>query len=243
VVRTRLDSVISDKNLKVYTHHGKYDLHVLIRHGFSPRDITFDTMIAAYLLGESKIGLKDLSFTKLGVQMTEISELIGTGRQQATMDTVDVQLAYPYACGDVEATFSLVAPFRMQLEKRNQLSLLSDIELPLTSVLIEMERAGIEQATRQHPFRGARPAFRPQDQDRLLGRFRGPRGAARPAPDRAARPRTPYAVKTQVNVCRRPASGCQSGDLTRPHIVQPDDRGNRAVVVGEPELAEHPHPH
>jgi DNA polymerase-1 len=143
VVRTRLDSVISDKNLKVYTHHGKYDLHVLIRHGFSPRDITFDTMIAAYLLGESKIGLKDLSFTKLGVQMTEISELIGTGRQQATMDTVDVQLAYPYACGDVEATFSLVAPFRTQLEKRNQLSLLSDIELPLTSVLIEMERAGI----------------------------------------------------------------------------------------------------
>jgi DNA polymerase-1 len=143
LVRSKLDPVIANPDIAMYTHHGKYDLHVMIRHGFSPRAITFDTMVAAYLLGESKIGLKDLSFIKLGIQMTEISELIGTGRLQATMDTVDVELAAPYACGDVESTFSLVAPLRTQLEKRDQMPLLETIELPLASVLIEMERAGI----------------------------------------------------------------------------------------------------
>jgi DNA polymerase-1 len=75
--------------------------------------------------------------------MTEISELIGTGRVQATMDTVDIDRAAPYACGDVEATYALVEPLRTQLEKRDQVTLATDIEFPLNDVIIDMERTGI----------------------------------------------------------------------------------------------------
>lgn len=143
LVRERLDPAIADERVKVYTHHGKYDYHVLLRHGYSNRAIAFDTMIAAYLLGENSVRLKDLSFNRLGIQQTEISELIGKGRTQITMDKVDLKLAGPYACGDVECTFALVEPLRGDLEKRKQISLLEDIELPLVTILIEMERAGI----------------------------------------------------------------------------------------------------
>lgn len=143
VVRSSLDPVISDESLKVYTHHGKYDYHLLLRHGYTERQITFDTMIAAYLLGETSIRLKDLSFNRLGVQQTEITELIGTGRTQITMAKVDFQNAAPYACGDVQCTFGLVDPLRADLEARKQLHLLNDIELPLASILIDMERTGI----------------------------------------------------------------------------------------------------
>lgn len=143
LVREKLDPVIADPSLKIVTHHGKYDEHVLIRHGFHPGPISFDTMIAAYLLGDHSIRLKDLSFNRLGIEMTEIAELIGTGKNQATMDTVALDLAAPYACGDVESTFALVSPLKAGLEERSQLSLLQDIELPLVSVLIDMERGGI----------------------------------------------------------------------------------------------------
>ncbi len=143
LVRERLDPVIADPGVAVYTHHGKYDYHVLSRHGFTLRDVTFDTMIAAYLLGESSIRLKDLAFTRLGIEMTEISELIGTGKNQATMDTVEIALAAPYACGDVESTFALVDVFKPIIEERGQLDLLQDLELPLTTVLIGMEQAGV----------------------------------------------------------------------------------------------------
>src|SRR5699024_2276864 len=51
--------------------------------------------------------------------------------------------AAPYACADVECTFGLVAPLTADLEKRQQLPLLTDMELPLTSILIDIERAGI----------------------------------------------------------------------------------------------------
>ncbi|MGI8486449.1 MAG: DNA polymerase I, partial [Thermomicrobiales bacterium] len=143
LVRDRLNPVLADDAIKKYTHHGKYDYHVLIRHGFTPGPLAFDTMIAAYLLGDSSIRLKDLSFNRLGIEMTEITELIGTGKNQATMDTVQIDLAAPYACGDVESTFGLVAPLAAALEERQQTDLLATIELPLVSVLIDMERSGI----------------------------------------------------------------------------------------------------
>ncbi|MGI8642931.1 MAG: DNA polymerase I, partial [Thermomicrobiales bacterium] len=142
-VRAALNPLLTDPDIDIYTHHGKYDLDVLQRHGFDAGRITFDTMIAAYLLGESSIRLKDLAFRRLGYQMTEISELIGTGKKQLTMDHVAVEDAAPYACGDVEATFSLVAPLRQAVEEREQLPLLQEIELPLVPVLIAMEQAGI----------------------------------------------------------------------------------------------------
>jgi DNA polymerase-1 len=143
LVRERLDPVIADSAVAVYTHHGKYDFHVLTRHGYASRQITFDTMIAAYVLGDSSIRLKDLAFTRLGIEMTEISELIGTGKNQATMDTVAIDVAAPYACGDVESTFRLVAPLKTQIVERDQLDLLKSIEFPLISVLIRMEQAGV----------------------------------------------------------------------------------------------------
>lgn len=143
LVRERLTPVLADPKTTIYTHHGKYDYHVLLRHGFTLAPIAFDTMIAAYLLGDSSIRLKDLSFTRLGIEMTEITELIGTGKNQATMDTVDIDLAAPYACGDVESTFGLVEPLAAALAEREQTSLLETIELPLVSVLIDMERSGI----------------------------------------------------------------------------------------------------
>ncbi len=142
-VREALDPVIASDDVKVYTHHGKYDLQVLIRHGYSDQPISFDTMIAAYLLGENSMRLKDLSFNRLGIQQSEISELIGTGRNQKTMDTVSIELAAPYAMADVECTFALVDQLRKELEDRSQMELNESIELPLVNVLMHMERCGI----------------------------------------------------------------------------------------------------
>ncbi|HEV2128479.1 MAG TPA: DNA polymerase I, partial [Thermomicrobiales bacterium] len=142
-VRGKLDPALSREGLRLVAHHGKFDLHVLQRHGFTLDRVDFDTMIAAFLIGDSSIRLKDLAFTRLGIQMTEISELIGTGRNQDTMDNVAVELAAPYACADVECTMGLVDPLRKDLEERALLPLFEEIELPLVPVLVGMEKRGI----------------------------------------------------------------------------------------------------
>jgi DNA polymerase-1 len=59
------------------------------------------------------------------------------------MDTVSIDLCAPYACGDVESTYGLVAPLKAQLVDRDQLALLDSLEVPLINVLMRMEAAGI----------------------------------------------------------------------------------------------------
>ena len=138
-----LRPVISDPAIRGYAHHGKYDLHVLSRHGIDVTNLEFDTMIAAYLLGENSVGLKDLAFSRLGIEMTAITALIGTGKNQLSMNMVPVEQVAEYACGDVEATFELVDYYRPLLDEHNQRELFEKIELPLIPVLVDMEATGV----------------------------------------------------------------------------------------------------
>jgi len=143
VIKTKLQPIMSDPDIKIIAHHGKYDLQVLQTAGYHVGKIDFDTMIAAYLLGESSIGLKDLAFTRLGIQMTEISALIGVGKNQLSMNLVDADQAGDYACGDVEATFALMEIFSPLLKENEQEALFNEIEIPLIPVLAAMERTGV----------------------------------------------------------------------------------------------------
>ncbi len=142
VVRDIIGPVLASHS-NVVTHHGKFDVALLQRHGFPDITIRFDTMLAAYLLGENGIGLKDLAFRYLGWEMTPITDLIGTGKSQITMDHVPIDQATTYAGADVEATLRLLPVLKPQLIEREQMSLLEDIELTLVPVLIQMELAGI----------------------------------------------------------------------------------------------------
>lgn len=124
-------------------HNAKYDLMVLRQHGIEVGGTDFDTSLAAFLLNETSVGLKDLAATRLGLQMAPIEQLIGRGRAQKTMAEVPVEDASAYACLDADATLRLYYLFKPALEERGQLGLLETLELPLVPVLADMELAGI----------------------------------------------------------------------------------------------------
>ncbi len=142
-VKAALQPLLVDDALEGYAHHAKYDMAVLERHGYVLTNLGFETMIAAYLLGETSLRLKDLAFTRLGREMTEIVALIGSGRNQLTMDLVDSDEAGDYAAADVEVTFELADLLRPEIDQAGMDHLLYDIEQPLVRVLAEMEKAGI----------------------------------------------------------------------------------------------------
>jgi DNA polymerase-1 len=142
-VRSALAPVLASANTVIYAHNAKYDALVLERAGFPRPRVAFDTMIAAYLLGETSVGLKELAFTWLGLEMQEISSLIGRGRAQITMDQTRIEEAAEYACGDVEATYRLVELLCNQLRDQGLEPLFQEIEMPLVNVLIDMEQAGV----------------------------------------------------------------------------------------------------
>jgi DNA polymerase-1 len=142
-VHEMLAPVLADPELAAYAHHGKYDIAVLERHGHTVGNLAFDTMVAGYLLNQTSLRLKDMAFTRLGIEMTEITALIGTGRNQLTMDKVDSAIAGEYACGDVEATYELTELLNAEIAEQDLGPLLFDIELPLVPVLVDLESVGI----------------------------------------------------------------------------------------------------
>lgn len=124
-------------------HNAKFDYTILLQHGLDTGHIEFDTSVAAFLLNETSVGLKDLAATRLGIDMTPIEKLIGKGRSKITMVDVPIENAAPYACADADMTLRLFHLFGKELKERNQYGLLHDLEMPLVPVLADMELAGI----------------------------------------------------------------------------------------------------
>lgn len=126
-------------------HNLKYDFVILARYGLRVAPLGFDTMIAEWLInpGSRNLGLKNLSWVRLGVKMTDIVELIGTGKQQISMAQVPVKDAAPYAAADAAMVLRLVPMLQNQLEEVHAVDLFNDVEMPLVTVLADMEMAGI----------------------------------------------------------------------------------------------------
>ena len=145
IVVDALRPLLEDGARPKVAHNAKFDLLMLRRLGIEAHGLVFDTMIAAQILGQQAVGLKDLSFNLLGVQMTPITDLIGSGRTQVTFDYVPIERATPYAAADADMTLRLYERFRPQLHDVPRIEKIFDeIEMPLLPVLVEMEWAGIK---------------------------------------------------------------------------------------------------
>ncbi len=145
LVVERLSSILDNPSVNKAAHNGKYDLTVLARHGIAVKSLDFDTMIAAYLLEPSRrgFGLKDLAWSKLGVEMKPITDLIGKGRDQITLAQVSISDAAAYAAADADATLRLVSVLEQRLRQHEQWELFRDVEMPLVRVLMDMEMTGV----------------------------------------------------------------------------------------------------
>ncbi|MBA7709066.1 DNA polymerase I [subsurface metagenome] len=75
--------------------------------------------------------------------MTPISELIGKGKKEITMDEVEIERVTPYACADADIVLRLAEIMEPKLKKKGLESLFHKVEMPLVKVLAEMERDGV----------------------------------------------------------------------------------------------------
>ncbi|MFC1952086.1 DNA polymerase I [Chloroflexota bacterium] len=139
----RIKPLLEDTTRAKLAQNGKYDMTVLAGYGVNVKNLTFDTMVAAYLLGEKSLGLKALSFNKLGIEMTPIAALIGSGAKQISMSMVEIKQAADYACADADMTRRLTGLLETELNQQGLWQLFSEVEMPLVPVLLHMERNGV----------------------------------------------------------------------------------------------------
>jgi len=143
----QLRSVFESDKIAKGGQNIKFDGLMLNQHGIHLKGIQFDTMIAHYLLqpGTRQHNLDYLAQHYLNYQMIPIERLIGEkGKNQKNMADIAVSQVYPYACEDADITFRLKEILEKQLRETNTFGLFETVEMPLVSVLLQMEKNGVK---------------------------------------------------------------------------------------------------
>jgi len=150
-IRPRLNPILADADIKKIGQNIKYDILVLLNAKMPIKGIAFDTMVASYCLDPERRShsMDNLALDLLNYQCIPISELIGKGKNQLTFDMVDTAPAAEYAAEDADITLQLYEYLKPRLEKEPQIKeLFETVEMPLISVLAQMERNGVSLNTR-----------------------------------------------------------------------------------------------
>ncbi len=145
LVLEKLRPILEDPDRTLVGQNIKYDSIVLAQAGITLAGKMMDTMVLSYLLesGERNHSLDELSHRLLDHEMIPISSLIGKGKNQKTMDQVDVALVATYAAEDADATWRILEKLEPIVREQNLWTTYSTVEQPLIQVLARMEMAGV----------------------------------------------------------------------------------------------------
>ena len=142
-VLRRIAPLLENADIGKAAHNANYDVTVLANHGADMRNVEFDTLLAAHLIGKKAIALKALALDYFGHEMTPIADLIGTGRKQVTMAQVPIERVSDYSSADVDFTQRLRGVLEQELDEKGVKGLFERVEMPLVPVLVRMQRNGV----------------------------------------------------------------------------------------------------
>jgi DNA polymerase-1 len=157
-----LKPILEDPSLPKCGHNLKFDAQMLLRVGVRLRGVVFDTMLASLLMDPSAPGhkLDYLAEEKLRYRMIPITDLIGEGDEQTSIDRVPLDKVTTYAAEDTDIALRLYHAFLPRLDEMGMTALVREIESPLAPVIAEMEMNGIvcdpEELRRQGEVLGQR---------------------------------------------------------------------------------------
>ncbi|MEX0961671.1 MAG: DNA polymerase I [Simkaniaceae bacterium] len=140
-----LKKLLNSPNHSFFGHNIKYDLHIFENYGIQIRKVSFDTMLASYVISpeSNRHGLDPLTLEYFGKVKTAIKSLISSGKKEKSMKDVPIKEVSDYCSEDVDYTFRLKKIFEDKLVELGLEKTFYKIELPLIPVLASMERAGI----------------------------------------------------------------------------------------------------
>jgi len=176
-VLAALRPALEDPSKKKLGQHGKYDLHVLRRHGVNLQGYHDDTMLESFVLNSTatRHDMDSLAMRYLGYTTIKFEEVAGKGAKQISFSQVGLDEACRYAAEDADVTLRLHHALQPQLQATPSLdSVYRDIEMPLVPVLTRIEANGVHidmaELRRQSQDLGSRMLAAQQKATELAGR-------------------------------------------------------------------------
>ncbi len=145
-VLAQLKPILENPNIAKVGQNLKYDQQVLKNHQIELKGIADDTMLASYVFNPTAThhNMTDLAQKYLKLKTTSFEEIAGKGKKQLTFNQISIEKATFYAAEDADITLRLHHFFHPLLVKESNLyTIYKTMEIPLISVLSQMERTGI----------------------------------------------------------------------------------------------------
>lgn len=145
MIQTPIREIITDPKKTIIAQNGKFDLKILLRHGFKEFVPGGDPMLASYLLYQDleRHNLDDLSLKYLAHKTISYEEVCGSKKNQIPFSQVPLKIATEYAAEDADITLRLNGILLEDLKRSSLLNVYQDLELPLEEVLARMEIKGV----------------------------------------------------------------------------------------------------
>ena len=141
-----LRPLLEDAGKNKLGQHGKYDIHVLRRHGVEVRGYADDTMLESFVLNSTatRHDMDSLAQRYLGYTTTKFEDVAGKGAKQIPFSQVGIDEASAYAAEDADITLRLHHVLSAQLAAEPSLEkVYREIEMPLVPVLARIEANGV----------------------------------------------------------------------------------------------------
>ncbi len=145
-VLAALRPLLEDPAIAKIGQNGKYDLHVLRRHGIDVAGYRDDTLLESFVLHAAgqRHDMDTLAQRHLGYTTIRFEDVAGKGSKQISFAEVDLERATEYAAEDADITLRLHGVLSKQLDAEPRLrAVYREIEMPLVEVLARIEANGV----------------------------------------------------------------------------------------------------
>lgn len=145
-VLAALRPLFADPARRKLGQHGKYDLHVLRRHGVEVAGYADDTMLESFVYNAtaSRHDMDSLAKRYLGYDTIKYADVAGKGAKQIAFSQVAIDDATRYAAEDADVTLRLHRVLGARLAAEPALEkVYREIEMPLVPVLARVEANGV----------------------------------------------------------------------------------------------------
>jgi DNA polymerase-1 len=140
-----LRAMLEDEGVRKAAHQVKDDILALRRAGVALHGVAYDSMLASFLIdpGRRSHALDELARERLSLELRAQAAVLGKGKSERPFAAVPVTDAARFTCAGCEAVLRLRDAFAGELEDHRLKPLLERIEMPLVSVLADMEWHGV----------------------------------------------------------------------------------------------------
>ena len=134
----------SDRHRKV-GQNLKFDAHILANHGVNLGGIAHDTLLESYVYEvHERHDLDSLAQRHLGWQTISYDDVTGKGAGRISFAAVEITRATEYAAEDADCALAVHSVLFEKISSDEKLKFVyENIELPVTPVLLRMERNGV----------------------------------------------------------------------------------------------------